>query len=105
MVKPQQPELRQSDRGATSDDATKERLSVPHAPSVGGDTGPVPADNQPGHRPPHDQDKPSGEAFVDKTHALAEEARRQSSPRTPAARSAIRVIRIAGTSFDIAGTS
>ena len=27
MVKPQQPELRRNDRGATSDDATKERLS------------------------------------------------------------------------------
>ena len=74
MVKPQQPELRRSDRGATSDDAAKPRLSAPNAP---GTDGPgvrgVPEDNRPGHHPDHDQDKPSGQDFVAKTHALAQE--------------------------------
>jgi hypothetical protein len=74
MVKPQQPELRRSDRGATSDDATKERLSAPSAPGVDGARGgPIPEDNLPGHHPEHEQDKPSGRDFVAKMHALAQE--------------------------------
>src|SRR5437899_12922065 len=74
MVKPQQPELRRNDRGATSDDATKERLSAPSAPGVdGAGGGPVPEDNRPGHHPDHEQDKPSGRDFAAKTHALAHE--------------------------------
>src|SRR2546423_983980 len=73
MVKPQQPELRRSDRGATSDDAAKPRLTAPHTPGVDapGSRG-VPDDNAPGHHPDHEQDKPSGREFVAKTHALAE---------------------------------
>ena len=73
MVKPQQPELRRSDRGATSDDATKERLSAPSVPGVDGAGGPIPEDNLPGHHPPQEQDKPSGRDFVAKMHALAQE--------------------------------
>ena len=73
MVKPQQPELRRSDRGATSDDATKERLTAPSIPSVDGAGGPVPEANLPGHHPPQEQDKPSGRDFVAKMHALAQE--------------------------------
>src|SRR5688572_31702756 len=73
MVKPQQPELRRSDRGATSDDAAKPRLSAPNAPGTDtpGGRG-VPEDNAPGHHPDHEQDKPSGRDFAAKTHALAE---------------------------------
>lgn len=73
MVKPQQPELRRSDRGATSDDATKERLTAPSIPGVDGAGGPVPEANLPGHHPPQEQDKPSGRDFVAKMHALAQE--------------------------------
>ena len=76
MVKPQQPELRRSDRGATSDDAAKERLTAPSAPGVDGDRrGPVPAANQPGHHPAHEQDKPTGRDYLAKMHALAEDDR------------------------------
>ena len=72
MVKPQQPELRRSDRGATSDDASKERLTAPHTPGIdGAGARGVPEDNVPGHHPDHEQDKPSGRDFVAKTHALA----------------------------------
>lgn len=74
MVNPQQPELRRSDRGATSDDATKERRAGPNAPGTGAVGGPVPPANTPGHHPEHEQDKPSGRDFVAKTHALAAEA-------------------------------
>jgi hypothetical protein len=74
MVKPQQPELRRSDRGATSDDAVKESITSPNIPSVdGGARGPIPEDNLPGHHPEHEQDKPSGQDFVAKMHALAQE--------------------------------
>jgi hypothetical protein len=73
MVKPQQPELRRSDRGATSDDATKEVLSAPSAPGVDGPGGRIPEANLPGHHPEHEQDKPSGRDFVAKMHALAQE--------------------------------
>ena len=73
MVKPQQPELRRSDRGATSDDATKERLTAPQEAPGGSSLGQVPEANQPGHHPPVEQDKPSGSDFVAKMHALAQE--------------------------------
>ena len=73
MVKPQQPELRRSDRGATSDDATKERLTAPSVPAVDVVGGRVPEANAPGHHPEHDQDKPSGQDFVAKMHALAQD--------------------------------
>ena len=73
MVNPQQPELRRSERGATSDDAAKERLSAPQEAPGGNALGQVPEDNQPGHHPPVEQDKPSGADFVAKMHALAQE--------------------------------
>ena len=73
MVKRQQPELRRSDRGATSDDAAKPRLSAPNDPGSDGPGGRiVPEENAPGHHPDHEQDKPSGQDFVARTHALAE---------------------------------
>ena len=73
MVKPQQPELRRSDRGATSDDATMERLTAPSIPGVDGPGDRLPEGNQPGHHPDHELDKPSGRDFVAKMHALAQE--------------------------------
>jgi hypothetical protein len=33
----------------------------------------IPEDNLPGHHPEHEQDKPTGQDFVAKTHALAQE--------------------------------
>lgn len=73
MVKPQQPELRRSERGATSDDSTKGFLTAPSAPGVDGAAGgPIPIENLPGHHPEHEQDKPSGRDFVAKMHALAQ---------------------------------
>ena len=84
MVKPQQPELRRSDLGATSDDSTKVRLTAPSVPSVdGGVGGPIPEDNLPGHHPEQEQDKPSGRDFVAKMHALAQ-AEEANGPDAPA---------------------
>lgn len=77
MAKPQQPELARSGRGAVDPHAVKEQLS---APTKGGDQSaepggsPVPEENQPGHHPEHDQDKPSGDAFVAKVREHAADA-------------------------------
>ena len=60
MVNPQQPELRRSEYGATSEDATKGFLTAQDEPTEGGAAGPVPEDNQPGHHPEVEQDKPTG---------------------------------------------
>ncbi len=56
MSKPQQPELRRSERGATDDDSAKVKAEK----TSGGDEprGWVPPENRPGHRPEQDQDKP-----------------------------------------------
>ena len=56
MTKPQQPELRRSERGATDDDSAK--VKADEAASKGADKGWIPPDNRPGHRPEHDPDKP-----------------------------------------------
>src|SRR5437660_3480554 len=60
MAKPQQPELHRSGRGATDPASAKAVADVGGAPDSGGDTGPVPEGNVPGHHPKHDQDKPEG---------------------------------------------
>lgn len=60
MPKPQQPELRRHDLGSTSHDATEIRARNAEHPEEEGHVGTVPPENQPGHRPEHDQDKPEG---------------------------------------------
>ena len=64
MSKPQQPEIRRSERGATDDDSAKIKAEK----SAGGDEpqGWVPPDNRPGHRPEKDQDKPDLTELTDK---------------------------------------
>jgi hypothetical protein len=64
VPKPQQPELRRSDYGATSDDSLKIKASVQEQPNIEGRGGPIPADNVPGHHPEREQDKPDLDAFV-----------------------------------------
>ena len=58
MSTPQQPELRRSGRGASDPKSAKGRVGGPQDEE--GTAGPVPPDNQPGHHPDHDQDKPEG---------------------------------------------
>ncbi|MDP9402607.1 MAG: hypothetical protein M3P85_04580 [Actinomycetota bacterium] len=57
MSNPQQPEIRRSGRGEVVQDAVKTRHGGPTDET--GNTGPVPEDNQPGHHPEVDQDKPT----------------------------------------------
>jgi hypothetical protein len=57
-TKPQQPELRRSGLGSTDQDAAEIRAG--DRPEAGPDElGPVPEENQPGHHPSAEQDKPA----------------------------------------------
>ena len=67
MPNPQQPELRRSGRGATSDDSSKIN---PDNHDVGGRSSglperTVPAENQPGHHPEVEQDHPTADRLPD----------------------------------------
>jgi hypothetical protein len=66
MPKPQQPELRRSDYGATSDDSAKIKASVQERARSEGRGGRIPEDNLPGHHPECEQDKPDLDAFVER---------------------------------------
>jgi hypothetical protein len=58
MSTPQQPELHRSGKGATDPKSAKGHVDGPG--SEDGNAGPVPPENQPGHHPEHEQDKPEG---------------------------------------------
>ncbi|MDQ4070229.1 MAG: hypothetical protein M3203_12280 [Actinomycetota bacterium] len=58
MSKPQQPELHRSGKGATDPASAKANPEVSGRPGAEGAAGPVPEDNQPGHHPEQEQDKP-----------------------------------------------
>lgn len=60
MSKPQQPELHRTGLGATDPASAKAAADVGGAGADGGEAGPVPEDNRPGHHPVHEQDKPEG---------------------------------------------
>jgi hypothetical protein len=75
MANPQQPELARSRKTPALDpDATEAVLSAESAPTVDRARGPVPVDNQPGHHPPVEQDKPDPDRFMAKVKAVAAEA-------------------------------
>lgn len=114
MVKPQQPELARSGKGATSDDAVKSFLTAPDkGAGERGIGGPIPEDNLPGHHPAEEQDKPV-DAFVAKAQALAAEAAaadradvevvalRPAGDEQPSAL-ADKAAELAGTPFRVAG--
>jgi len=67
MARPQSSELRRS--GTTpvfEPDNIGSRLDARRQPGTSGETGPVPEDNLPGHRPGHDQDKPDLDEFAER---------------------------------------
>jgi hypothetical protein len=75
MANPQQPELARSRKTPALDpDATEAVLSAEGTPTVDRARGPVPAENQPGHHPPVEQDKPEAERFVAKVKEVAARA-------------------------------
>ena len=75
MANPQQPELARSRKTPSLDpDATEAVLSAAEAPTVDRASGPVPVENQPGHHPPVEQDKPDPDRFLAKVKEVAAEA-------------------------------
>ena len=79
MSRPQQPELARSAKTDLDPDHVETGLQGQKKPAVAGETGPVPADNQPGHHPPKEQDKPDLDAFA---------ARLGTDPKAPTATNA-----------------
>ena len=73
MPNPQQPELRRSDRGATSDDSAKARAdhTLHGADPLPEDA--TPEDNRPGHRPERDQDQPDPARVAERLGLRADE--------------------------------
>lgn len=66
MKPKQRPEVGRSGHTDLNPDHTAEVLDGRDPPSSSGETGPVPADNQPGHRPETDQDRPDPDAMADR---------------------------------------
>ncbi len=73
MANPQQPELRRSGRVPALDpDASEAKLSAQDRPQTGGVVGDAPPEQQPGHHPEHDQDKPDPDEFAARLGVKAE---------------------------------
>lgn len=79
MSRPQQPELARSAKTDLDPDHVETGLQGQRKPKSGGETGPIPPGNEPGHHPPKDQDKPDLDAFA---------AKLGTDPKAPGATSA-----------------
>src|SRR5436190_1258248 len=87
MARPQQPELARSGKTDIDPDHVATGLQGQPTPATGGETGPVPPENQPGHHPIEEQDKPDLDAFAAKlgTDPKAPAATRARKPARPKA--------------------
>ena len=90
MARPQTPELARSAKTDIDPDHVETGLQGQPTPKSGGETGPVPPDNQPGHHPAKEQDKPDLDAFAARlgTDPKAPTATRARKPGRPPAASA-----------------
>jgi hypothetical protein len=67
MSNPQQPELARSRKVPHQDqDAVAGAVEGQRQPDAEAPRGPVPPENQPGHHPPEEQDKPDLDAFAER---------------------------------------
>lgn len=96
MGRPQQPELARSGKTELDPDSIGTELEGRRPVRSGGATGPVPDENQPGHHPGREQDKPDLDAFAAKLGAddppkaakaakTRKQAQKQIQKRSPAA--------------------
>ena len=69
MARPQQSEVARTAETDADPDHVETGLQGQPPPATGGETGPIPADNQPGHHPAKEQDKPDLDAFAAKLGA------------------------------------
>ena len=93
MSRPQQPELARSAKTDLDPDHVETGLQGQKRPESGGETGPVPAENQPGHHPSEEQDKPDLDAFAarlgtDPKSSAATSARKAPRPKATPAKTA-----------------
>jgi hypothetical protein len=88
MGRPQQPELARSAKTDLDPDHVETGLQGQKAPVAGGETGPVPDENQPGHHPPEEQDKPDLDAFAAKLGADPKPPKKTAARKVPAPRKA-----------------
>ncbi|HEV7865611.1 MAG TPA: hypothetical protein VGR20_23145 [Acidimicrobiia bacterium] len=89
MARPQQPELARSAKTDIDPNHVETGLQGQPTPATGGETGPIPPDNQPGHHPAIEQDKPDLDAFAvrlgtDPKAPSATKARKPPRPKTTA---------------------
>lgn len=99
MSNPQQPELARSRKTPAQDpQAAAAVVEGQHEPGADAPRGPVPPENQPGHHPEQEQDKPDLDAFAERLGVVEEAgtpppdaaevtptARLESEPTTPVA--------------------
>ena len=92
MSNPQQPELARSRKTPAQDqDAVAGVVEGQRAPRADAPRGPVPPENQPGHHPADEQDKPDLNAFAEKLGTMepserSETPERRESPATSRSR-------------------
>ena len=110
MSNPQQPELARSRKTPAQDqDAVAGVLDGQRDIGADAPRGPVPAENQPGHHPAEEQDKPDVNAFAAKLGTMppaereewVEQQEAERAARTPAARSRSRVVAVAAAAFAV----
>ncbi len=78
MSNPQQPELARSRKTPALDpDAAAAVIDGQGVPGADAPGGPIPVDNQPGHHPPVEQDKPPLEKFAAKLGTMEPEERQE----------------------------
>jgi len=109
MSRPQQPELARSAKTDLDPDHVETGLQGQKRPPTGGETGPIPAENQPGHHPPKEQDKPDLEAFAarlgtDPKSPTATSARKAPRPKATSAKTASKTTRSKAASRPAAAT-
>lgn len=82
MAKPQQPELRRSGTVPALDpDAAESDLKAHRRPGESGKGGPIPEEQQPGHHPEQEQDKPDLDKFAERMGIVAEGDEPPDAPR------------------------
>ena len=89
MANPQQPELARSRKTPHQDqDSVAGVVEGQRHPGADAPGGPVPAENQPGHHPPQEQDKPDLDAFAERLGIVEPEDGSDDSAREPVTASA-----------------
>lgn len=103
MPNPQQPELARSRRTPALDpDASAAVVDGQAIPGVDAPRGPVPLDNQPGHHPPTEQDKPDINAFAEKLGTMEPSERGDTLERDVSTGSSARRGMLAGVAVAVA---